>query len=230
MTYVVFPSDEFSSFTKQLIGLVVALPWKGYGSAIFLELGALTRSKSNRQNHARGEACICLEWDWRVEYETSVLYGSSNSGPRIAHGIASLQGVKVQAIAITGKVPELVISFSNGQSLRSMAMVTGDPVWSIKLLDKRWVFPLSGELHVGDGETGNLNDENLALTQAADAAKRWGTPCVEPVKGHCSLCKWFVPIDGEGCLLDYGVCTSSESLLDGRVVNSASGCPGYDDK
>ena len=41
MDDTVFPIEEFQALVHPLIGLPVALPWKGYGSAIFLELGRL---------------------------------------------------------------------------------------------------------------------------------------------------------------------------------------------
>jgi hypothetical protein len=37
-------------------------------------------------------------------------------------------------------------------------------------------------------------------------------------------CIWMRPIDGDASFLDYGVCTSKESPMDGRVVNVQSGC------
>ena len=87
MTEPVCSIEEFTVLAQRLEGLTVALPWKGYGSAIFLELGELTPIESKRRHHAVGEACISVEWDWRVENDVSVLYGSSNSRPEIERGI-----------------------------------------------------------------------------------------------------------------------------------------------
>src|SRR5882724_10666570 len=80
------PIEEVQTLIRPLIGLVVSLPWKGYGSAIFLELGRLAPLEYPRQRHNEGEACISVQWDWRVESKTKVLYGSSNSGPNIEEG------------------------------------------------------------------------------------------------------------------------------------------------
>ena len=65
--------EEFHAMVQPLVGLTVALPWKGYGSTIFLELGQLSPLESKRQHHNKGEACISVEWDWRVENGTTVL-------------------------------------------------------------------------------------------------------------------------------------------------------------
>jgi hypothetical protein len=67
------PMDEFQALIRPLIGLAVALPWKGYGSAIFLELGRLSPRDSQRQHYSQGEGCISIEGNWRVECGISVL-------------------------------------------------------------------------------------------------------------------------------------------------------------
>lgn len=216
--------EAFSKLTQQLVGLTVALPGKAYGSSIYLELGRLTTIKSKRRDYALGEACISVSWDWRVEHNSTVLYGSSNSGQRIERGISELQDSRVECISVMGVVPELVVTFSNGHILRSMVMVTGDPEWSVRLPDDRWVFARAGELLVGMGESTTSEEEKGAFLHAERTATRWGIPIADPVLGTCRHCNWFKPIDGEGCLLDYGVCTSNVSPFDGRAVNFASGC------
>jgi hypothetical protein len=67
-------------------------------------------------------------------------------------------------------------------------------------------------------------DEEATIERAKDTAQRWGRPVFEPVEGLCRDCSWFVRLDGDICLLDYGVCTSIASSLDGRIVNVDSGC------
>lgn len=218
---------EVAELVKPLTGLVVSLPWKGYGSAIFFELGKLV---SERHNHQAGEARISIEWDWRVECGASVLYGSSNTGPEIRRGVDSFQGTTIASVYISGDVPELAVSFSNGHVLRSMVMRTGNPEWSIRLLDGRYAYAHAGQLLVGKvgvGAEGLSEEEKAAFARAEGAAGRWGTPLLDPIRGHCQACSWFVPIDGQGHLLDYGVCTSSQSPFDGKSVKRASGCPAY---
>jgi hypothetical protein len=223
----VIPIEAFVELVRPLVGLTVALPWKGYGSAVFLELGRLASVASRRGHHAEGEACISIEWDWRVEHKCSVVFGSSNTGPQIERGLARLQGSTVESVSIGGAVPELVVVFSNEHSLRSMVMVTGDPEWSIKLPDRRWLSVRAGQLLLGEGSSSLTAEEERAFALAEAAAARWGTPTVEPAPGQCRGCAWLVPIDGEGHLLDYGVCTASQSPFDGKAVHCASGCPVY---
>jgi hypothetical protein len=220
-------NEEFQELIQPLLGLTVSLPWKGYGSAIFLELGALAPLELPRQHHNEGEACIFISWDWRVEGETAVLYGSSNSGPKMEAGILSLQGETVQAVTIEEPVPELVVQFSNGHRLRTMAMRTGAPEWSIKLLDERWIYTHRGHLLVGNGAISKTEQEKAVFARAERTAARWGIPSVEPKRGSCAKCSFFVRLDGEGGSLDYGCCTAEAGPFDGRVVSQKSGCPAF---
>ena len=215
---------EANMLIQPLVGLPVSLPWKGYGSAIFLELGNLAPPKRSGY-HNNGEAYISIEWDWRVESGTTVQFGSSNSRPDIKRGIEGLRGVSIETISIHGEVPELFIQFSNSQRLMSAAMVTGNPEWSIKLPNTTWVSCEGGVVYVGDGSgTETTAEEKATIAHADSTAKRWGTPVSEPIKGRCDNCKWFVRIDGEFSLLDFGACTSSASPFDGRVAKVSSGC------
>jgi hypothetical protein len=217
--------EDFQALIQPLFGLAVSLPWKGYGSAVFLELGALAALKSSRQHYNDGEACIAVDWDWRVEAEHEVVFGSSNSRPEIEAGLRSLRGSTVEAIAVVGQVPELVVDFSNGFRLRSMAMLSGDPEWSIKLLDGRRIRAQGGQLLVGVPAAPLSEEEMAAFDLAERTATRWGTPCLEPKLGSCGGCAFFVPLDGEGHLLDYGCCVADAGPFDGRVVARSSGCP-----
>lgn len=227
MSYTEYLIQDFQTLIQPLVGLSVSLPWKGIGSAVFLELGDLAPLKSTRQYHNEGDACIAVEWDWRVEAESIVLYGSSNSRPAIATGIAALRGTTIQKLSIEGKVPELVVQFSNGHCLRSMAMLPDAPVWSIKLPDKTWIHAKDGGLLVGDCALGTTETEIAIFALAERTASRWGIPIVEPKRGACADCFSFVPIDGDGHFLDYGACIAESGPLDGHIVSLNSGCPSF---
>jgi hypothetical protein len=230
------PIGDFHQLIQPLIGMVVSLPWKGYGTAIFFELGQLAPIEAKRQRHKKGEASISVQWDWRVESGFEVLFGSSNSRPEMEEGILALQYTTIKSLSVAGHVPELEIQFSNGDCLRSMVMVNGDAQWSIKLPNGNWIIPNRGLLSVGqdtdttiftEKEEAIFKAEQTMFAQAECIAKRWGVPSVEPKLGKCSDCIWFMRIDGHGALLDYGVCTADNGSLDGRVVRRDSGCPAF---
>jgi hypothetical protein len=221
-----FTVDQFGELVRPLIGLPVTRPWLGVG-CLFLELGALSSLALKRTIHYSGEANICVEVDWRVECEGSVLYGSSSSNTQIKRGIASLQGTKIGDLMLVGEVPELVAHFSNGHRLRSTIMMADDPRWRIKLPDGNYLRTRAGALAVDDGAFDpNTRDED-AIALAKATAIRWGTPFAEPRSGRCLDCDWFVPIDGDFHLLSYGACIASTGPFDGRVVHRDSGCPSF---
>jgi hypothetical protein len=220
------PTEDIRSLLQSLVGLTVSLPWKGYGSVVFLELGQLTTIASKRYQQERGEARIEIGWDWRVEEGARVVCGSSNSRPEIVSEISSMQGTRIQSLEVAVDVPELVVRFSNGQCLRSMALQTGDPMWSIKLPGGRRVCVEDGILRF-ENDIPEQAQEEEPFTVEEKTAARWGIPQAEPKPGRCADCAWFVRLDGDAYLLDYGVCASSASPFDGRVVNLDSGCPAF---
>ncbi len=155
------------------------------------------------------------------------MYGSSNSGPKIEEGILGLQGTTVQELDVVGRIPEIAIQFSNGLCLRSMVMVTGHPEWSIRLPDGRRIYARNGGLCTGEGGSVMTEEEEAGFDLAERTADRWGIPSVEPKPGLCAVCNSFVRLDGNGHLLDYGVCTATARPFDGRAVNRSSGCPSF---
>jgi hypothetical protein len=221
----VLSEQEFRDCVLPLHGLEVSLAWKGYGSAVFLELGRLSAPKNDRASHERGEACLSVAWDWRVENASSILFGSSNTRPEIEVGIRELQGSRTDNIVAVGAVPELAVTFSNGKCLRSMAMTSGNPQWGIKLPSGSWLSTEDGLLWLDAEPKGSTNDYVRESKVTEEARDRWGTPTAEPVRGRCSACDWFRRLDGDFFLLDYGVCIAEASPFDGLVVCQSSGCP-----
>jgi hypothetical protein len=138
--------EDFSALVSSLESKVVSHAWKGYGSAIFLELGTLVPSK----RHPSGEASISLEWDWRIESNTEIVGGSSQDGAQIDNLVRSLIGLEIAAIEISAAPCELCITLSDSKRIRSMAAVPGDPQWSINLSSGRWLSSVSGALKIDD--------------------------------------------------------------------------------
>lgn len=116
-------AENLEIIRKDLIGLPVTLPWKGHGSTIFIELGKLVPfSYKDRERYKRGEACISISWDWRVERGHEILFGSSNRGTKIEQGIQLFKNQIIEEVDITGTVLELEVKLSGGFLLRSMCM------------------------------------------------------------------------------------------------------------
>jgi hypothetical protein len=229
MANIMHSVGMFQELVQHLVGLPVSLPWKGYGSTIFLELGQLAPLEPH-QRHQNGEACIWLQWDWRVEDSSAVLFGSSNSGPKIERGLRTLEESCIQSLSVIGEIPELIVRFSNGQCARSMVMHTGDPKWIIRLQSGEYLSAKEGALQIDNGEGGAISvteQESRESEVAKDTALRWGTPVQDPKFGECKDCQSFVRLDGDYYILDYGVCTAAGGPFDGRAVKVSSGCPSF---
>ena len=91
-----------------LNGLSVSHTWRGYGSAIFLELGKL-RPPERGGSNPRGEAHVMIEWSWRVEGPRSILGGSWSGERKLTNVVAGLKGLRVTSIALEGRLPEISI-------------------------------------------------------------------------------------------------------------------------
>ena len=99
----------------------VSHAWRGYGSALFLELGALRPVRPRRHGKGRagprppkGEATVMIEWSWRIERPRSIESGSWSSERRINGGIKRLTGSRISGITIAGRLPELVLALTGG--------------------------------------------------------------------------------------------------------------------
>jgi hypothetical protein len=112
-------------------------------------------------------------------------------------------------------------------SLRTMVMTSGDPEWSVKLPDRRWIYARAGRINIGSGTTSLKEEEKAAFASAERTALRWGIPAAQPKGGACRDCTSFVRVDGDSHLLDYGVCIADAGPFDGRAVNLDSGCPSF---
>lgn len=225
---MVITFEEFKALIGQLEGVQVSRPWRGYGSALFLELGELHPPENPRIRGPFGEACLMMEWEWRIENNRSVIFGSSNTNPSIENHLSLLLGLKLNCISVYAEPPELVVSFTNDLRLRSMVMCSGDPQWAVKLLDATWLSFEHGSFvrRTGNEPGRGLSPEEEEIMRLADkASERWGIPSPEPIEGECRCCHFFTRIDGEFALLDYGVCIAEHSPFDGRAVNVTSGCP-----
>jgi len=221
--------EEFEKLVSPLIGLEISHPWRSVGTAIFLELGSLTpnfHTRTGRRLNDSGEACIMIEWDWRVETRTEVAFGSSDSRGTIVRGIATLQGCRVNSITLVGRIPELRMEFSNGNWLRTMIMTGGDPQWSIRLPDGQWLGVAGGRVTLNCEAYEPTEEEKEAVATAEATVARWGIPRLEPAPGNCRDCRFFSYVS-DFAILEYGCCTAPGSPFDGRAVHFRSGCPQF---
>lgn len=141
--------SEVSRFQAALHGKRVSHVWRGYGSALFLEFGALTpmRKLNGRPGQPIGEMSLGIEWSWRIENRNSIIGGSWSSERRWSALFKRLIGKKVTSIEIFGTLPEIAVGLSTGLRVVSFMTADGQPSWAI-ICRK----PLLGSLSVQRGK------------------------------------------------------------------------------
>lgn len=140
----VISRDRFVELTQPLIGLAVSRPWRGYGSALFLELGSLRRLPP--QKNPKGRFTVMIEWSWRIERARSIEAGSWSSERRINAGIARFAGLRVTEVLVEGRLPELVIGLSDKRRVHSFMTAEGQPAWTILMRAAGWITVERGRL------------------------------------------------------------------------------------
>jgi hypothetical protein len=136
--------DEFAELTRPLIGLPISLCWRGYGSALFLEVGPLTKVYSSGRKKA--ELGISIGDNWRIEGRRSLLLGSSSGNRKIENGILALTKHRILEISIIGRLPEIYVELSGNKWMHTFASSEGQPEWAVHLNDCSWLAVERGQL------------------------------------------------------------------------------------
>ena len=126
-------TDAIAQFAAATRGMPVSHVWRGYGSALFIELGKLTPSmrRDGSPSEAMGEIEIMIEWSWRIEDQRSILCGSWSDEELWAPSFARLLGQNVDDLSVFGRLPELMLSLSGGLHVSSFMTAEGDPAWTV---------------------------------------------------------------------------------------------------
>lgn len=125
---------DFAEFVKSAIGLKVSYVWRGYGSAIFVELGELSEHvlpNGRKLRNPIGEWTIIIEWSWRLEGKRRIWCGSWSDEEKWMPTLQRLLGASVTKLELIGRLPELVVDFSNGLHLMSLMTAGGQPQWGL---------------------------------------------------------------------------------------------------
>jgi len=131
--------DWIEHFQEAAKGLAIAYVWRGYGSSLFIEFGELTPATSTRKDGTprapSGEIGLMILNDWRIEDQCTIACGSSSDEELWEPTFARLVGKHVITVATFRRLPEVLISLSNGLQIASFSTLDGDPQWT--LFDRR---------------------------------------------------------------------------------------------
>jgi len=130
-------SDWIEHFRAAAQGLPVSDVWRGHGSALFIELGRLapTIRRDGSPGHSEGEIGLMVEWSWRIEEKRSILCGSWSDEELWTSNFSRLLGQRIVDVSTFGRLPEIMLSLSDGIHIASFMTAEGDPAWT--LFDRR---------------------------------------------------------------------------------------------
>jgi hypothetical protein len=138
--------EEAKSRLSELCGATVSHAWRGYGSALFLELGKL--EENPKRKNSFGEQTIMIEWSWRVEGKNSIIVGSWSENEDIDKVPELFIGKTLEKVEFFGRLPEISIKFNSALWLLSFMTEEGNPEWSIKLTNGEWLGVSDGDFKI----------------------------------------------------------------------------------
>lgn len=130
-------TDWVEYFRAVACGLAVAHVWRGHGSTLFVELGALTprTRRDGSPGEPEGAIGLMIEWSWRIEMGRSIDCGSDSDEDLWTPAFARLVGREVEGIATFCGLPEVMLSLAGDVRVRSFMTAEGGPAWA--LFDRR---------------------------------------------------------------------------------------------
>lgn len=134
--------DWIEHFLAAISGLTVSHVWRGHGSALFIEFGALTPRvrRDGNPGAPSGEIGLMIEWSWRIEDERSIVCGSWSDEALWRPSFDRLLSCTVTGLNTFGRLPELSLALSGGLHVASFMTAEGDPAWT--LFDRRGEEPV----------------------------------------------------------------------------------------
>ncbi|WP_339159705.1 hypothetical protein [Methylobacterium bullatum] len=136
-------TDWIEHFREAACGMPVSHVWRGHGSALFIELGALTPTtrRDGSSGNPMGEIGLMIEWSWRIEDARSIACGSWSDEVLWQPSFNRLFGREVIDLTTFGRLPEIMLSLSGDLYVASFMTAEGDPEWS--LFDRRGPVPIA---------------------------------------------------------------------------------------
>jgi hypothetical protein len=142
MIKAICTNTDAENHAKPLLGKSISHVWRGHGSAIFLEIGALTSNNNGR--HPKGEFTIGIEWSWRLENNNTIVLGSWSDDDIINKIKILLKDQVINKVSFFSRLKEIEIQTKDNYWLLSFATAEGDPEWSLRNNNK-WLFCKKGK-------------------------------------------------------------------------------------
>ena len=127
--------EQCRSALAFIVGMKISKTWQGAEPCLFLELGRLRRVKTPHGTSLKGRATIMMQSVWRVDGPRSISFGSLFGAKARARRLSDLVGTAIDTFEIDGATRELVLSLSDGKTLRTFTEYTSQPQWVILVKD-----------------------------------------------------------------------------------------------
>ena len=149
------PRQALDELMRDLVDETIGDVWRGYGSALFIEIGQMTphTRRDGSAGQAQGQISIGLGVSWRIQDERAILCGSTSEEASWEPAFTLLRGATIRACHLFGALPEIDIATTEGIRFLSFTK-EGQPEWY--MVDRRcdparWFMVRGGQLHLGDG-------------------------------------------------------------------------------
>ncbi|MCV3764566.1 hypothetical protein [Rhizobium sp. TRM95796] len=129
-----FAQSQFEAFALDIRGQRVSSVWRGNGSALFVEVGALFADPNMKSGFGRrliGEFGIMIQWSWRIEGETSILCGSWTEEDDWERHFQSLVGRRVEDLSLFARLPELNLALEGDTYVVTFNTGGEQPEWAL---------------------------------------------------------------------------------------------------
>lgn len=133
-TQLVSAQSLFEAFARDIRGQRVSSVWRGHGSALFVEVGALFADPNMKSGFGRqliGEFGIMIQWSWRIESETSILCGSWTDEKHWDRHFRSLTGRCVEELSLFARLPEINLALADGAYISTFNTGGEQPEWAL---------------------------------------------------------------------------------------------------
>lgn len=111
--------DEFTRITRPLIGLMIRQVGFSVANTLLAKFGRLTPTVDFRgEPSARGQASVLIEPSWWIEDSSGKIAENTTDSDRLDAIARQFDGMRVSAVDLEGKSPELVLQFDSGWILR----------------------------------------------------------------------------------------------------------------
>lgn len=150
------PDKAFKALAASLKGQPISHVWRGYGSAVSIEIGKLhpVTGRDGTLLQPEGDISLGVEWSWRIEHQHAILCGSWSDDNLWEPAFNLLRGTEIVQFELFGALPEITLTNSLGVRFLTFSTTDGQPQWNLKVsLEQppRWFFVRDGRLYSGDG-------------------------------------------------------------------------------